>query len=67
MTARLVTVDQAAEALSVSVHTIRAWIAERRITCVRLGRAVRVPQSEIARLIEQGTIPARDYRGRATV
>jgi excisionase family DNA binding protein len=51
------TVEQAAGDLCVSVHTIRAWIAQRKIGCVRLGRAIRIPSSEIARLIEAGTVP----------
>jgi excisionase family DNA binding protein len=57
MSSQLRTVEQAAADLCVSVHTIRAWIARRKIGSVRLGRAVRVPASEIARLIELGTIP----------
>ena len=56
------TVEQAAAELCVSVHTIRAWIARRKIGCVRLGRAVRIPKSEITRLIEQGMVPALDER-----
>ena len=56
------TVEQAAEELSVSVHTIRAWIARRKIAYVRLGRAIRVPAAEIARLIEAGTVPAAPDR-----
>jgi excisionase family DNA binding protein len=64
MSTQLKTVEQAAADLSVSVHTIRAWIAKRRIGAVRLGRAVRVPSAEIARLIERGTIPALDERRR---
>lgn len=53
------TVKQAAEELNVSVSTIRAWIGQRRIGCLRLGRAVRIPTSEIARLLEAGFLPAR--------
>ena len=56
------TVDQAARDLNVSVHTIRAWIARRKLGSVRLGRAVRVPASEITRLIERGTIPPIEDR-----
>ena len=52
-------VAHAAEELGVSIHTIRAWIAQRRIAHVRLGRAIRVPRSEIARLLEVGFVPAR--------
>jgi len=67
MTSQLHTVEQTAELLNLSVHTIRAWIARRKIACVRLGRAIRVPQQEIVRLIENGTIPAADERGRRTM
>ena len=62
--AQLRTVEQAAADLCVSVHTIRAWIAKRKIGSVRLGRAVRVPATEIARLVERGTTPPLDDRGR---
>ena len=48
------TVAEAAEALGLSVHTVRSWIAQRRIGHVRLGRAVRVPVAEIHRLLERG-------------
>ena len=64
MTPALRTVEQAAADLSVSIHTIRAWIARRKIGSVRLGRAVRIPSSEITRLIEVGTILAVAERGR---
>lgn len=53
----LKTIPQTAAELGLSVHTIRAWIASRRIGHVRLGRAVRVPSAEIERLIERGTVP----------
>jgi excisionase family DNA binding protein len=56
------TIRQAAADLGLSVHTIRAWIATRRIAYVRLGRAVRVPADEIERLIERGTIPRLSER-----
>ena len=40
--------------------TWRKWIAEGRVSCVRLGRTVRIPDEEIERLIEQNTVPARE-------
>jgi excisionase family DNA binding protein len=52
------TVRETAEELGLSPATLRAWIRERRIGYIRLGRAVRVPASEIRRLIERGTVPA---------
>jgi excisionase family DNA binding protein len=53
------TVKQAAEELNVSVSTIRGWVGQRRIGCLRLGRAVRIPSDEITRLLESGFVPAR--------
>ena len=52
------TVNEAAEELGLSVHTIRAWVACRRIAHLRLGRAIRIPAAEIRRVIEQSTVPA---------
>jgi excisionase family DNA binding protein len=45
--------------LALSQKTIWQWIGARRIGVVGLGRAVRVPQSEIDRLVEEGTTPAK--------
>ncbi len=58
MPSRLLRVPEAAEMLALSPKTVWQWIGERRILVVRLGRAVRVPQSEIDRLMEEGTTPA---------
>ena len=57
-----VTVREAGEMLAMSPHTMRAWIADRRIGIVRLGRTVRVPISEVERLLETGSVPARRDR-----
>ena len=56
------TVAQAAEELNLSPATIRAWIAQRRLGHVRLGRAVRVPADEIRRVLDAGFVPA-DRKG----
>ncbi len=55
------TVKQAATELNVSVHTIRAWLASRRLGYVRLGRAIRIPAAEIGRFVERGTVPAQKW------
>jgi len=52
------TVKQAAAELNMSQAAIRSWIASRRIGFVRLGRSVRVPSTEIQRLLEAGYVPA---------
>jgi excisionase family DNA binding protein len=56
------TVKEAASELGLSVHTIRAWVAARRIAHVRLGRAVRIPAAAIRQLLDDNTVPAIDER-----
>lgn len=51
------TVEQAAAELNLSRATIRAWIAQRRMGHVRLGRAIRIPSEEIRRLLTAGYVP----------
>jgi excisionase family DNA binding protein len=53
-------VREVAKRFKVSPWTIRGWIAKRKIAVVHVGRLVRVPASEIDRLILRGTVPARD-------
>lgn len=52
------TVREAADELGLSVHTVRAWIASRRLGHLRLGRAIRIPAAEIRRILEQSAVPA---------
>ena len=58
------TVNQAAAELNVSRSTVRAWIAQRRLGHVRLGRAVRIPSEEIRRMLDAGFVPATPVRHR---
>jgi excisionase family DNA binding protein len=51
------TVEQAANELNLSRATIRAWIAQRRLGHIRLGRAIRVPADELRRVLEAGYVP----------
>jgi excisionase family DNA binding protein len=58
----LVTIDEAARRLGLKPVTIRMWAAARKIARVKLGRAVRIPESEIERLIERNISPALPTR-----
>jgi excisionase family DNA binding protein len=58
--ASLLSVPQFAAALGVTPACIRRWILERKITTVKLGRLIRVPASEVERLVESGLRPARE-------
>jgi excisionase family DNA binding protein len=53
----LVNTKEAADALGLRPATLRSWMGQRRIEVVRLGRSVRIPISEIERLIDEGRIP----------
>lgn len=53
-------VAEAADALGLSVHTVRAWIAQHRLNHLRLGRAIRVLPAEIDRLLNSSAVPAED-------
>ncbi len=51
------TVEEAAAELNLSRATIRAWISQRRLGHIRLGRAIRIPAEEIRRVLEAGWVP----------
>jgi excisionase family DNA binding protein len=57
---QLLTVEAAAERMSTSVRFIRRLIAERRIAFVKLGRHVRIAESDIVAFIEAGRVDAID-------
>ncbi len=40
--------------------TIRAWLSRGRLTKVKVGRAVRIPETEIDRLVREGTVTRLD-------
>lgn len=58
----MLNVEEAAQELGLKPSTIRAWILRRRITYVKLNRAVRIPRVEVERIIREATIPARQVR-----
>ena len=55
---KLNTLPQAAEQLGVSVKCLRSWIYRRAIDYCKVGRAVRISDETIQRIIDQGTMPA---------
>lgn len=60
---RLLRVTEVAEQLGLRVSTIRAWVLYRRIESVRVGRrAIRIRSSAVQKIIEAGTIPAKEER-----
>jgi excisionase family DNA binding protein len=53
---RLLTVDEAAEALGTGPRFPRRLIAERRIRFVRVGRHVRISESALIEYVQAGTV-----------
>lgn len=53
---RLLTVQQAADVLSTGVRFPRRLIEERRITFVKVGRHVRIPERALAFYIAEHTV-----------
>jgi excisionase family DNA binding protein len=63
-TGRLLTVAQAAEHLNTSERYPRRLIEERRITFVKVGRHVRIPESALDEFITAGTVQPVSLRMR---
>lgn len=55
---QLLTVEQAAERLSVSVRNVRHQIYRRKIPVVKIGRLVRIDEGDLQDFIERGRVPA---------
>lgn len=58
----LLRVNEFAALLDVTPACVRRWLLERKIASTRIGRLVRIPASEIERLVESGLRPARPAR-----
>ena len=63
MSNKLFSVEQAADAWSIKPATVRAWVLSRKITSYRLGRAVRISEEEIERVLHEGLRPAKKAIG----
>ena len=53
---QLLTIEQAAERLSVSVRNIRHQIYRRKIPLVKVGRLVRIDEADLQDFIDQGRL-----------
>lgn len=57
-TSELLSVPEAAEATRLTESTIRSWLHQRRIPCVKLGKRVFLRRADLVALIEAGFVPA---------
>ncbi len=52
---RFLTPKQFADRLSISRWTVYSWLQEGRLKKIKLGRLVRIPESEVDRIVQEGT------------
>lgn len=57
----LVNVAEAARFLAVSTSTLYGWVWQRRISFVKVGRAVRFDRADLERFVAQNRIQAREF------
>jgi len=60
---RLLTVQEAAQLLAVSVSTLYGWAWQRRIPFVKVGRALRFDIADLERFIQANRFQARSRLG----
>ncbi len=56
----LLNLKEGAAELKVSVHTVRAWIYQKRIPFVHLGRRVLLRKEDLEELVEKNLVKARE-------
>lgn len=56
----LLSLREGSEATRLSIHTLRAWIYQRRLPCVRLGRRVLLRREDLEALISKNVVEAKE-------
>ncbi len=56
---KLLSPKELAERLSISRWTVYKMLEDGRIRSVKISRLVRIPESEVLRIVEQGLRPAK--------
>jgi excisionase family DNA binding protein len=62
MIERLLTVREAAARTGHKEATWRAWILLRKVPYHKVGRSIRIAESDLTRLIEESRVPAKASR-----
>jgi excisionase family DNA binding protein len=57
-------VDRAAEELGVSPHTLRAWLRQRRLPFLKLGRRVLLDPHDVQCFLDANRVEAVSFEGR---
>lgn len=61
----LLRINEVAELLTLRPVTVRAWLARRKLSFVRIGRSIRIPRTEVDRVLTEGAVPRRERKQHA--
>ena len=56
----LLSVEEAAKELKISIHTIRAWTYQKRFPTVKLGRRVLVRREDLESFVNKNVVEAKE-------
>lgn len=59
---KLLSLRECSELTGHSVATWRAWVLHRKVPFYKVGRSVRVAETDLQHIIEQSRVPAREVR-----
>ncbi len=58
----LIDINEAAALIALKPSTLRAWVLNRRIPFVRIGRLLRFKKSDLLALVEKNSVAMRENR-----
>ncbi|PYP91696.1 MAG: DNA-binding protein [Candidatus Angelobacter sp. Gp1-AA117] len=61
-TLKLLTLRECSELTGHKESTWRAWVLHRKVSFYKVGRSVRIAETDLERMIEQSRIPVRETR-----
>ena len=59
---KLLTLHECSERTGHRESTWRAWVLQRRVPYYKVGRSVRIAESDLERIIEQARVPVQEKR-----
>ena len=64
---KLYTAEEVRVALKMKMPTIRSWIQQQRLPVVRAGRSVRIRESVLTKIIEEGLDAVKEKNSTSSI
>ena len=64
---KLYTAEEVRVALKVKMPTIRSWIYQERLPVIRAGRSVRIRESVLTKIIEEGLDAVKEKNSTSSI